>query len=105
MDLRRVGAFIAVAEESSIRNAAQRLHMSEPSLTRRIRQLEEELGLRLFVRNRHGMKLTAAGQVLLGNARIVASALADFLETARQTTSECNSEMGVRHQPWQVRPQ
>ena len=94
MDFRRVWAFIAVAEELSVVRAAERLHISQPPLTRRIRQLEEELGLTLFVRNPRGMKLTDAGQLLLSKARVVATAASDLRETARKTAPDCPN--GIR---------
>ena len=69
MDLRHLRSFIAVAEEGSIGRAAARLHISQPPLTRQIRQLEEDLGAQLFVRTARGVELTDAGQTLLAEAR------------------------------------
>ena len=69
MDLRHLRYFIAVAEEQNIGRAATRLHMSQPPLTRQIQQLEEELGVQLFVRTPRGMELTPAGELLLEEAR------------------------------------
>src|SRR5688500_17837065 len=50
MDFRHVNAFIAIAEELSLRKAGRRLGVSQPALSRQIQQLEQELGLTLFVR-------------------------------------------------------
>ncbi|HUK34226.1 MAG TPA: LysR family transcriptional regulator, partial [Vicinamibacterales bacterium] len=86
MDFRHLRAFIAVAEESSVTKAAARLHISQPPLSRHIRQLEEELGITLFVRHRQGVKLTEEGQALLEKAKVLASAASDFYETAGQTS-------------------
>ncbi len=69
MDLRKLKYFIAAAEERSINRAAQRLHVSQPPLTRHIHALEEELGVQLFVRTAWGVELTRAGQYLLEQAR------------------------------------
>src|SRR6188474_157542 len=86
MDLRRVKAFIAVAETLSVTKAAERLHISQPPLSRHLRQLEEELGVTLFVRHRHGVTLTDEGRVLLDAGRRVAAAAGEFLDTARLVT-------------------
>jgi DNA-binding transcriptional LysR family regulator len=88
MDFRHLRAFIAVAEESSVTKAAERLHISQPPLSRHIKQLEIELGITLFVRHRHGVTLTDAGQRLLEKARILASAASEFYEGAAQTSRD-----------------
>ena len=84
MDLRRVKAFIAVAETLSVTKAAERLHISQPPLSRCIHQLEEELGVVLFVRHRHGVTLTEPGRRLLEKARALEAASSEFALTARQ---------------------
>ena len=84
MDLRHVRAFIAVADAASVTRAAERLHISQPPLTRHIHQLERELGLRLFVRHRHGVTLTEAGQRLLDRARRLDACAIEFYDAARQ---------------------
>ena len=69
MDLGALRIFLAVAEESSISRAAERLHYVQSNVTTRIRRLEENLGTSLFIRTGRGMVLTSAGQNLLGYAR------------------------------------
>ena len=61
MDLRQLSYFIAAAEERNLGRAAERLHMSQPPLTRQIQALEEEVGAPLFERTPRGMLLTQAG--------------------------------------------
>ena len=83
MDFRHLRAFVAVAEERNFTRAAHRLHISQPPLTRQIRQLEDELGVTLFVRHRTGSELTCEGAALLDAARALTTALGDFESTAR----------------------
>ena len=71
MDLRHLRYFVAVADAGSLTVAAeQKLHTSQPSLSRQIRDLEEEVGVPLMSRSVRGVELTAAGQAFLNHARM-----------------------------------
>jgi LysR family transcriptional regulator, carnitine catabolism transcriptional activator len=65
-ELRHVRAFLKVAELQSFTRAAAELHVSQSALTVQVKQLEEELGVLLFDRNKRGVAITAAGRDLLG---------------------------------------
>ncbi|WJH40159.1 LysR family transcriptional regulator [Aliirhizobium terrae] len=69
MDIRAMACFVAVAEELHFRRAAERLHLTQPSLSQRIRALEHEIGTDLFVRDRRSVALTPAGKAFLEPAR------------------------------------
>jgi DNA-binding transcriptional LysR family regulator len=84
MDFRHIRAFIAVADALSVTKAAERLHITQPPLTRHIHQLEQELGAALFVRHRHGVTLTQIGQQLVERARTLDAAATEFMSAARQ---------------------
>ncbi len=69
MELKTIRYFIAVAEELNITHAAEKLNISQPPLTVQIHRLEEELGVRLFVRGKRHLQLTDEGQLFLRRAR------------------------------------
>lgn len=69
MDLKQLTALVTVAETGSVTKAARLLHLVQPSVTRQIKLLEEEVGVPLFERHRQGMTPTPAGQVLVDRAR------------------------------------
>jgi LysR family transcriptional regulator, hca operon transcriptional activator len=85
MELRHLRYFIAVAEEGSFINAAElRLHTAQPSLSRQIRDLELEVGVKLLERKARGIVLTAAGQIFLDNSRLVLMQLDATVEATRR---------------------
>jgi DNA-binding transcriptional LysR family regulator len=84
MELRHLRYFVAVADELSFRGAARRLHVAQPSLGRQIRDLEEEIGERLFDRDRRQVSLTDSGRVLLGEAQAILAAAEHALHATRE---------------------
>jgi DNA-binding transcriptional LysR family regulator len=83
MDIRHFRYFVAVAESLSFVKAARNLHMSQPPLSKRIADLEEEFGVRLFDRSSNKIALTAAGEGLLPQARAAVQAFDAAMRVAR----------------------
>src|SRR6185312_1510129 len=77
IELRHLRYFLAVAETQHFTKAAAKLHVTQPTLSHQIRQLEGQLNLPLFDRVGRGIKLTAAGELLLPHARRVMRELED----------------------------
>ena len=84
MELRHLRYFVAVGEEQHFGRAAERLHVSQPALSRQIRDLEREVGILLFDRLPRGVRLSAAGKLFLADARRI---LQDVDEAKRR--AEC----------------
>jgi LysR family hca operon transcriptional activator len=85
VELRHLRYFIAVAEAGSLTEAAdKRLHTSQPSLSRQIRDLESEVGVELLTRSARGVELTPAGRAFLDRARLVLSQVEAAAEAARR---------------------
>jgi LysR family hca operon transcriptional activator len=84
MELRHLRYFVAVADAGSLTVAAGRkLHMSQPSLSRQIRDLEDEVGAQLLTRGARGIELTPAGRAFLDHARLVLSQVEAAADAAR----------------------
>src|ERR1700721_1689882 len=85
MEFRPLRYFVAVAETKSLTLAAkEKLHTSQPSLSRQIRDLEEEVGAQLMTRTAHGVELTPSGRAFLDHARTVLSQVDAATEAARR---------------------
>jgi LysR family hca operon transcriptional activator len=84
MELRHLRYFAAVAEAGSLTVAAAKLHTSQPSLSRQIRDLEDEVGAQLLRRSARGIELTPAGRAFLDHARAVLSQVEAAAEAARR---------------------
>jgi DNA-binding transcriptional LysR family regulator len=92
VDTRLLRYFAAVAAEGNLTRAAERLFVSQPALTKQIRQLESQLGVRLFTRSRAGMTLTPAGQALAGRTPAV---LAGWEQALRETRAAASGAARV----------
>jgi LysR family hca operon transcriptional activator len=87
MELRHLRYFVAVADAGSLTVAAQRiLHTSQPSLSRQIRDLEDDVGAQLLTRRARGIDLTPAGRAFLDHARSVLSQVEAAAEAARRVS-------------------
>lgn len=85
MELRHLRYVIAVAEQGHITRAAEQLGMQQPPLSRQIKTIEQEIGVRLFRRKPRGVELTDAGRAFIGGARSIVAALHSTVETTRRT--------------------
>lgn len=83
MDLRRLRTFITVVEHGTVSSASLHLRIAQPALSRQIRDLEEELGIRLFDRVRRRLVLTAEGEQLLHDCRAIFGAVDSLRERAQ----------------------
>lgn len=92
MELRTLNYFLAVAREENITKASRMLHVSQPALSRQMMQLEEELGVKLFVRSNHNIVLTEDGLLLKRRAQELLSLAEktkrDFLHKEKELTGE-----------------
>src|SRR5258708_25895202 len=88
VDTRLLRYFSAVAAEGNVTRAAARLFVSQPALTKQIKQLERQLGVQLFIRSRSGMALTAAGEAL---AKSIPGVLADWDRALHETAAAASA--------------
>lgn len=105
MELRVLRYFLTIAREGNITNAANALHVTQPTLSRQIRDLEEELGQQLFVRGSHSVTLTPEGMLLRKRAEeildLVQKTEQEFTQTEEAVSGEvyigAGETMGVHY--------
>ena len=90
MDLRQLEYFVQIAAHGSFNKASARLHVAQSALSRRMQQLEHELGVELFERSAHGARLTGPGLVM-------ASRASDLVRQVRDLREELKAQSGVVH--------
>jgi LysR family hca operon transcriptional activator len=99
MELRHLRYFIAVVEEGSLTTAAERrLHTSQPSLSRQIRDLEDQVGAELLSRSVHGVELTAAGKAFFDHARLALMQVDAAVEAARKAAQPAKKTFAIGFQ-------
>lgn len=86
MGLRHLRAFLAIADERNITRAAARLHLTQPALSRTLRDLEAHLGVRLVDRSTHHLELTPAGETFRDRAAAAVAAVDEVLDPAKAGT-------------------
>ncbi|SOE97042.1 LysR family transcriptional regulator, hca operon transcriptional activator [Burkholderia sp. D7] len=96
MELRHFRYFVAVVEEGSFNRAATlRLHTAQPSLSRQIGDLEDELGVQLLTRSSQGLEPTAAGRAFLDHARLILAQADAASEAAKRAGKENQASLAV----------
>jgi DNA-binding transcriptional LysR family regulator len=92
VELRQIRSFLSIAETLHFRRTAELIHISQPALSLQIRALEEEVGVRLFERNRRRTTLTAAGFAFRDDA---AAALSQLEQAIRRAKLAANGKLGL----------
>src|SRR6201995_1106747 len=99
VELRPLRYFVAVAEMENVSRAALNLHVSQPALSRQIRDLEDEIGFRLLERTAKSVRLTDAGRVFLNDARAVLRQADEAVKKARAIAGAEPTELKVCYSP------
>ena len=95
MDLRVLNYFLAVAREENFTRAAQMLHVTQPTLSRQIAQLEEDLGVKLFTRSNHNIILTEDGMILKRRAQELLALAEKTRQDLRHRDEELTGKIAI----------
>src|SRR5476651_1274828 len=99
MELRHLRYFVAVAEEENVSRAALKLHVSQPGLSRQVRDLEAELGFLLLERSGKSVRLTDAGRMFLSEAKSVMQRAEEAVQAARAVATGKRGEIQIGYAP------
>jgi DNA-binding transcriptional LysR family regulator len=99
VELRHLRYFVAVAEAENVSRAALKLHVSQPPLSRQIRDLEDELGFPLLKRTAKSVSLTEAGRTFLNEARAVLQRVDEGVKKARAVATAGETDLHVGYSP------
>jgi len=99
MELRHLRYFIATAEEENVSRAALKLHVSQPGVSRQIRDLEDEIGFQLFERTPKSLKLTDAGMVFFKDAREILQRTEEAVKNGKAVAAGAQGELHVGYAP------
>ncbi len=99
MELRHLRYFIAAAEEENVSRAALKLHVSQPGISRQIRDLEDEIGFQLFERSAKSLKLTDAGKIFLAEAKTILQRADEAVKKAKAVAENAGGELHVGYAP------
>jgi DNA-binding transcriptional LysR family regulator len=102
MELRHLRYFVAVGEEENMSRAAVKLHVSQPALSKQVRDLEDEIGFSLLQRTAKSVRLTEAGRVFLDNARALLRHADQAVKEARAVARVEPAELHVGYSPTPV---
>lgn len=95
MELRHLRCFLAVAQELHFARAAEKLHIEQSPLSRAIKELEEELGVRLFDRNTRGTRMTRSGQIFMDHVPRVFAALSQARDSVRAVSTGYKGQLRI----------
>jgi LysR family transcriptional regulator, benzoate and cis,cis-muconate-responsive activator of ben and cat genes len=99
MELRHLRYFVAVAEELNMTRAAARLHVSQPPLSRQIRDLEDDLGVELIHHGSKPIRLTEAGQIFFSEAQAVLQRAAEATRSVKAICADANGQLNIGYAP------
>ena len=97
MELRHLRYFVGVAEELNFTKAARKLRVAQPALSRQVRQLEDELGVKLLERTPHGVRLTESGRAFRVEAAALLRQSARAVQAAQRTGKLAGGELNVAY--------